>query len=106
MSTSLHPGFVATDFLRDLPQWLDPVKKLVQDLFARDEVQGAYTQVWAATHPELEGVGGIYLDACKEAGINKKARNETAAALFWEKSEAQVAAFAVPAEAAAEGVAA
>lgn len=105
MSTSLHPGFVATDFLRDLPQWLDPVKKFVLDLFARDEKQGAYTQVWAATHPELESVGGIYLDACKEAAVNKQALNETRAALFWERSEEQVAAFVAPAEA-AEGVAA
>jgi hypothetical protein len=96
VATSLHPGFVATDFLRDLPQWLDPVKKLVQDLFARDEVQGAYTQVWAATHPELEGVGGIYLDACKEAKVNAQAKNETLAGLFWEISEEQVAAFVLP----------
>lgn len=104
MGTSLHPGFVATDFLRDLPKFLDPVKKVVLDLFARDEVQGSLTQVWAATHPELEGVGGIYLDACKEAAMNKKATNETLAALFWEKSEEQIAAFVLPE--AAEGVAA
>ncbi len=101
VATSLHPGFVATDFLRDLPPWLDPVKKAVLDMFARDEAQGAYTQVWAATHPDLEGVGGVYLDACKEAKVNKQATNETLAALFWEVSEEQVAPF-VPAAAAAE----
>lgn len=72
------------------------MKKTVLDLFARDEIQGAYTQVWAATHPELEGVGGIYLDACAERDMNKKAKNETLAGLFWEESEKQVASFLLP----------
>lgn len=82
--------------MRDLPKFLDPVKKVVLDLFARDEVQGSLTQVGPATHPDLEGVGSIYLDACKKAAM---------AAMFWEKSEEKIAAFVLP-EAAAEGVAA
>lgn len=96
MLDTQHPGFVATDFLRDVPKWLDPVKKAVLDLFARDEAQGAYTQVWAATHPELEGVGGIYLDACVEREPNAKATNQTLAELLWMESERQVAAFVLP----------
>ncbi len=31
--------------------------------------QGASTSVWAATAPVLEGVGGLYLENCSEAGV-------------------------------------
>lgn len=30
--------------------------------------QGAATTIWAAVGPELEGVGGRYLEDCQEAG--------------------------------------
>ncbi|HYD46252.1 MAG TPA: oxidoreductase, partial [Phenylobacterium sp.] len=29
--------------------------------------QGAATSVWAAVGPELEGIGGLYLEDCAEA---------------------------------------
>jgi NAD(P)-dependent dehydrogenase (short-subunit alcohol dehydrogenase family) len=31
--------------------------------------QGASTSVWAATAPQLDGVGGLYLENCAEAGV-------------------------------------
>lgn len=93
VSTSLHPGFVATDFLRDLPKWLDPVKASFLGLFARDEFEGAKTQILAATAPEYESVGGIYFDSCAPKAPNKVALDEALAAAFWEKSEEAVQGF-------------
>jgi NAD(P)-dependent dehydrogenase (short-subunit alcohol dehydrogenase family) len=94
VSTSLHPGFVATDFLRDLPKWLDPVKAAFLGAFARNEFEGAKTQILAATAPEYESVGGIYFDSCKPKKPLAAALNETLASLFWEASEEYVKDFA------------
>jgi hypothetical protein len=39
---------------------------VVQEGFKTPE-QGASTSVWAAVGPELEGVGGLYLENCAQA---------------------------------------
>lgn len=87
VSTSLHPGFVATEFLRDLPEWAQPIKNAMCSLFARNEVEGAKTQIMAATAPAYEGVGGVYFDACAPRVPNKLVLDEHLAAAFWDKSE-------------------
>jgi len=87
VSTSLHPGFVQTEFLRDVPEWLIPISKAACALFARDEMEGAKTQIMAATAPEYESVGGVYFDSCAPKQPNKLALDEALAMAFWEKSE-------------------
>ncbi len=87
VSTSLHPGFVQTEFLRDVPEWLVPISKAACALFARNEMEGAKTQIMAATAPEYESVGGLYFDSCTPKQPNKLALDEALAAAFWEKSE-------------------
>ncbi|KAM3574935.1 hypothetical protein VYU27_003161 [Nannochloropsis oceanica] len=87
VSTSLHPGFVQTEFLRDVPEWLIPISKAACALFARDEMEGAKTQIMAATAPEYESVGGVYFDSCAPKQPNKLALDEALATAFWEKSE-------------------
>lgn len=87
VSTSLHPGFVQTEFLRDVPEWLVPISKAACGLFARSEFEGAKTQIMAATAPEYENVGGLYFDSCAPKQPNKLALDEALAAAFWEKSE-------------------
>jgi hypothetical protein len=49
----------------DLPQWAVPLLRPIWSLFARNEYEGALTTIWAATHPSLEGQGGVFLDSCK-----------------------------------------
>ena len=46
--------------------WIDE-NGVVNDRFKSTE-QGASTSVWAAIGPELNGVGGLYLENCAEAG--------------------------------------
>ena len=59
--------------------------------------QGAATSVWAAIGPELEGVGGLYLEDCQEAlawtkeqpwsGVMAHAIDPEAAERLWRVSE-------------------
>lgn len=52
----LHPGAVATDLLRQLPRWL----YAIISPFLLTPQQGAQTQIFLASSPEVEGVSGKY----------------------------------------------
>ncbi len=70
---AVHPGAIPTDLNRHLSQEElaavdahSPGGKLPRKSIA----QGAATAVYAATAPELEGRGGLYLEDCHVAEIN------------------------------------
>lgn len=70
---SLHPGKIFTPLQRHLTTeemiaagWLDKAGKPVDPTFKTSE-QGAATQVWAATSPKLNGLGGLYCEDCEIA---------------------------------------
>lgn len=63
---SLHPGAIATNITRYatdkiMKADIEIVGKFENSTPMKTIQQGASTQVWAATAPELEGEGGIYL---------------------------------------------
>ena len=72
---SLHPGGIRTPLQRHLPHEEQVALGLVKedgtpipsDWFKTPE-QGAATQVWAATSPQLADLGGLYLEDCDVAG--------------------------------------
>jgi NAD(P)-dependent dehydrogenase (short-subunit alcohol dehydrogenase family) len=66
---ALHPGVIMTELSRHLTE--DDTAGLATRLTGlqlKTVEQGAATQVWAATSPELEGRGGLYLEDCHVAG--------------------------------------
>ncbi|WP_338425122.1 SDR family NAD(P)-dependent oxidoreductase [Sphingopyxis kveilinensis] len=70
---SLHPGKIFTPLQRHLTEaemkaegWLDENGNPADPTFKTPE-QGAATQVWAATSPQLEGLGGLYCEDCDVA---------------------------------------
>ncbi|MFG2309227.1 SDR family NAD(P)-dependent oxidoreductase [Streptomyces sp. NPDC048566] len=71
---ALHPGGILTPLQRHLAKeemvdrgWIDENGEVLHpDLFKTPE-QGASTQVWAATSPQLDGLGGLYLEDCDVA---------------------------------------
>jgi NAD(P)-dependent dehydrogenase (short-subunit alcohol dehydrogenase family) len=71
---AIHPGGILTPLQRHLPReemvalgWIDQDgQPLVQ--FKTPE-QGAATQVWASTSPQLEGRGGVYCEDCDIAPL-------------------------------------
>jgi NAD(P)-dependent dehydrogenase (short-subunit alcohol dehydrogenase family) len=103
---SLHPGVILTDLARHLSEdeinafdvydengnrRVDPARDL------KSPEQGAATSVWAATRPELDGIGGVYCEDCEvslpqgEAAGNKGvapwAMDPDAAERLWALSE-------------------
>lgn len=67
---ALHPGGILTPLQRHLTRqemvdagWIDENGNLLDVGFKTPE-QGAATQVWAATSPQLDGLGGVYCEDC------------------------------------------
>ncbi|PRX97787.1 SDR family NAD(P)-dependent oxidoreductase [Allonocardiopsis opalescens] len=77
---SLHPGGILTPLQRHLPVeemvalgWIDEAGEPVDPSVFKTPEQGAATQVWAATSPRLEGMGGVYCEDCDIAEITTEA---------------------------------
>ena len=70
---SVHPGVILTDLARYMSQEeLDMMRKQNAELNRKTKnvSSGAATSVFAATAPELEGHGGVYLADCRICEIN------------------------------------
>lgn len=72
---SLHPGKIFTPLQRHLTNeemagegWVDLAGNPIDPSF-KSSAQGAATEVWAATSPLLEGVGGLYCEDCDVARL-------------------------------------
>ncbi len=69
---SVHPGVIMTELGRHMsPQDWEDLQASVpegQEMTLKSVEQGAATSVWAATSPDLEGRGGMYLEDCQIAG--------------------------------------
>jgi NAD(P)-dependent dehydrogenase (short-subunit alcohol dehydrogenase family) len=66
---SVHPGGILTPLQRHLPNeemvamgWVDENGKVLAQF--KSPEQGAATEVWAATSPQLAGMGGVYCEDC------------------------------------------
>jgi NAD(P)-dependent dehydrogenase (short-subunit alcohol dehydrogenase family) len=66
---ALHPGRILTPLVRHIDEqemrdrgMLDADGNIVG--VWKDVEQGAATQLWAATSPQLDGMGGVYLEDC------------------------------------------
>ena len=66
-----------------------------EELVFKSVEQGAATSVWAATSPDLDGKGGIYLENCQiaqpavqgsDSGVESYATDAAAAERLWELS--------------------
>ena len=73
-ATSVMPGGILTALQRHMSLEAQREAGFIDEdgtpnaLFKNVE-QGASTSVWAATAPALEGIGGLYLENCSEAGV-------------------------------------
>jgi len=68
-SNAVHPGGILTGLQKHVPReeqirlgWIDEAG--VPHPRLKNVEQGAATSIWAAVAPELEGVGGFYLEDC------------------------------------------
>lgn len=74
---SLHPGKIFTPLQRHLTQdemmaagWIDANGNPSDPTFKTTQ-QGAATQVWAATSPQLNDMGGLYCEDCEIAEMDE-----------------------------------
>ncbi|WP_030904744.1 SDR family NAD(P)-dependent oxidoreductase [Streptomyces sp. NRRL F-5126] len=72
---AIHPGGILTPLQRHLPKeemvafgWIDEEGNPIGDSFKTPQ-QGAATEVWAATSPQLDGAGGVYCEDCDIAPL-------------------------------------
>ncbi|MFG2127212.1 SDR family NAD(P)-dependent oxidoreductase [Streptomyces sp. NPDC048751] len=100
---SLHPGGIITPLQRHIPKeemiergWIDEAGNVLNPGGFKSPQQGAATQVWAATSPQLADLGGVYLEDCDIAepalsdaettGVKPWATDPDQAARLWELS--------------------
>jgi len=108
---SLHPGLITTASVEAIPR----EAKIKMGMFnadgdylftnvGKDEEQGAATTVWAATSPELEGKGALYLEDVAiakpsvpgvMAGYSPAAFDDAQAAKMWDWTEKAISKFVV-----------
>jgi NAD(P)-dependent dehydrogenase (short-subunit alcohol dehydrogenase family) len=101
---AVHPGGILTPLQRHLPReemvaagWIS--ENGVPDERMKTPEQGAATSVWAATSPQLEGMGGVYCEDCDIAkptdpddpmrryrGVDAHAIDREDAARLWDVS--------------------
>ncbi|MDG4764937.1 oxidoreductase [Solwaraspora sp. WMMD406] len=86
---SVHPGYILTPLQRHLAKaemiaagWIDEAGTPLLAEFRAPE-QGAATQVWAATAPQLTEVGGAYLMTCAVARRFDTTEDLEQAARLW-----------------------
>ena len=73
----LHPGFVSTGFGRTYGGVMGVLVKLAMTFAIRVD-EGAKTQIWLASSPDVEGVSGKYFEKCAERMPNKEAQDPDA----------------------------
>jgi NAD(P)-dependent dehydrogenase (short-subunit alcohol dehydrogenase family) len=87
---SLHPGGILTPLQRHIPReemiergWIDADGNILNPQGFKTPEQGAATQVWAATSPQLDGLGGVYLEDCEIAEIAPQDDSTTSGVKEW-----------------------
>ncbi len=80
-SYALHPGVVASDIWRRVPQ---PARSLITRRMLTTE-QGAVTSLYCATSPSVAAESGLYYDKCAAAEPSRVATPELAE-LLWNRS--------------------
>jgi WW domain-containing oxidoreductase len=84
-ANSLHPGVIETNLGRHVPNReamydrMRPTMKTVE--------QGAATQCYVATRPELAGVSAVYFSDCAPAETLPEGTDDAAAEALWKRSE-------------------
>jgi WW domain-containing oxidoreductase len=87
----LHPGVIATNLMRSVPQLGQLALKLAAPLVLKTPAEGAATQCYLATNPGVAAVTGKYFRDCNPAEPWPVGRDDDAARRLWEVSEAIVA---------------
>lgn len=82
-ATSLHPGFVRTEFgVEDQARFFTIISRVVRP-FLKTPAQGAQTSIYLASSPDVDGVTGQFFANSKPKTANKVACDTAMAAKLW-----------------------
>ena len=86
-ANSVHPGVIRTNLVQHLPTWQQWASKYFGWLFMKNIPEGAATQTYVATHPDLAGVRGFYFADCQpNEGETPYLQDDAMAARLWKVS--------------------
>lgn len=89
-ANAIHPGVINTNLGRSMPGILRAALAVASPLALKSIPQGAATQVYVATHPDMK-VSGEYFSDCNVAPCSAVSRDPALATRLWEVSEKIVA---------------
>lgn len=90
-SNALHPGVIHTNLGRHMNSVMQVGFSMLKGLFLKTIPQGAATQCYVATHPQVATVSGAYFADCNVAKATSHAMNDQLAEQLWQVSEEIVA---------------
>jgi WW domain-containing oxidoreductase len=90
-ANAVHPGVISTGLQRHMNPILSGVLSMMSPLVLKNVAEGAATEVYAATHPDLANVSGKYLANCNLAEPSPIANDPALARRLWDVSEKIVA---------------
>jgi len=85
-SNALHPGVIVTNAIRNMSPFMQWVAKNVGWLVTKSIPEGAATQTYLATNPELAGVRGHYYSDCQAIEPGEHVTDDAMAHRLWEVS--------------------
>ena len=86
-ANAIHPGVINTNLGRSMPSVMRAALSVAAPLVLKSAAQGAATQCYVATNPELATVSGAYFADCNIAEPTKLAQDPALAARLWDESE-------------------
>lgn len=86
-ANALHPGVIATNLTRSMSPAAAVAMRIATPLFLKSIPQGAATQVYVATHPDVEKVTGEYWSDCNPKKPRRDANDPALAKKLWDASE-------------------
>jgi NAD(P)-dependent dehydrogenase (short-subunit alcohol dehydrogenase family) len=94
-ANALHPGLVATSFGQNNKGLWRILHTLFQRLFGKSPEEGAETQLYVASAPELQGITGKYFSGKREARSSNASYDVEAQQRLWAVSEQDLDRYAM-----------
>lgn len=86
-ANSVHPGVIKTNLGRYVPDREAMYEQIQRTIPLKTIPQGTSTQIFVATHPDLEGVGGHYFSDCQPANSIPQGQDDALAEEVWRVTE-------------------
>lgn len=90
-ANAIHPGVIHTNLTRHMNPAMRIIMPLIGPLALKSIGQGAATQCYVATHPDLAGISGEYFRDCGKVFSSRLGQDLELAERLWNRSEEIVA---------------